>query len=91
MSAPLLTEGVSNSNPTDIGKASRKRLRERAVEIAALEGRTPQDAGKSDWEQAKHELNGDPESEVDTLGDSDVPNESDPAGVVNTLTQEWIS
>jgi len=91
MSAPLLTEGVPNSNPTGIGKASRKRLRERAVEIAVLQGRAPQDAGEFDWEQAKHELNGEPEQEVDTPSDSDVPNESDQAGVVNSLTQEWLS
>ena len=35
---------------------SRKLLRERAVELAAFSGRPPQDASKSDWDQAKQEL-----------------------------------
>ena len=37
---------------------SRKQVRERAVELAALEGHCAQDVSKSDWEQAKRELTG---------------------------------
>jgi hypothetical protein len=59
----LLTEAALVPNPTDSGKISRKRLRERAVELAAIDGRAPEDAGKSDWEQAKHELIGAPDLE----------------------------
>lgn len=35
---------------------SRKRARERAVELATSQGRSAQETTKSDWEQAKREL-----------------------------------
>jgi hypothetical protein len=59
----LLTEAALAPNPTNSGKVSRKRLRERAVELAGIDGRAPEDAGKSDWEQAKYELIGEPNLE----------------------------
>jgi len=46
-----------------IGKATRKMMRERAVELAALDGRSAQEASKSDWEQAKRELMGEAETD----------------------------
>ena len=48
-------------NDKGIGEVSRKMLRERAVEIALIDGRLEQDVSKSDWEQAKRELTGGPE------------------------------
>jgi len=36
-------------------------VRERAVELAIINGRSAQDASKSDWEQAKRELTGEPD------------------------------
>jgi hypothetical protein len=36
-------------------------VRERAVELAVISGRLAQDATKSDWEQAKRELTGEPD------------------------------
>ncbi|MEQ1749819.1 MAG: hypothetical protein ABL974_10380 [Prosthecobacter sp.] len=39
-------------------------LRERAFEVASLEGRAPQDATKSDWEQAKQEWMTNPDTEA---------------------------
>jgi hypothetical protein len=43
---------------TGIGTVTKKMVRERAVELAAIDGRTAQEASKSDWEQAKRELTG---------------------------------
>src|SRR3979409_1074134 len=36
-------------------------VRARAVELAIIDGRTPEEVSKSDWEQAKRELAGEPE------------------------------
>ncbi len=45
-------------NSTGVGTVTRKMVRERAVELALIDGRTAQEASKSDWEQAKRELTG---------------------------------
>lgn len=50
-------------NAKGIGEVSDKMLRERAVELALINGRTEQETSKSDWDQAKRELTGDPEME----------------------------
>ena len=41
---------------------SRKRTRERAIELAIANGRAAHDVFKSDWEQAKTELSSSPDS-----------------------------
>jgi hypothetical protein len=41
-----------------VGTVTRKMVRERAVELALIDGRSAQEASKSDWEQAKRELTG---------------------------------
>ena len=48
-------------NSTGIGTVTRQMVREHAVELAIVNGRSAQDASKSDWEQAKRELTGEPE------------------------------
>ncbi len=45
-------------NPDGIGSATRGMVRQRAVELAIIHGRQPHEASKSDWEDAKRELNG---------------------------------
>lgn len=35
-------------------------MRDRAVELAAIDGRPPQETSKFDWEQAKHEMQDEP-------------------------------
>jgi hypothetical protein len=44
-----------------LGRATRKMVRERAVELAEAQGRTAQEVSKSDWEAAKRELVGERE------------------------------
>jgi hypothetical protein len=56
-----LKEGVLTENSTGIGTVSRKMVRERAVELAVINGRSAQEVSKSDWEQAKRELTGEPD------------------------------
>jgi hypothetical protein len=41
---------------------TRGRVRERAVELAVIGGRAAHEASGSDWEQAKRELIGEPDS-----------------------------
>jgi len=47
-------------NSAGIGTVTRKMVRERAVELAVINGRTAQEVSKSDRKQAKRELTGDP-------------------------------
>jgi hypothetical protein len=43
---------------------TRKMVRERAVELAVIIGRSPQDVTKADWDQAKRELMAKPDSDL---------------------------
>ena len=45
-------------NTTGVGTVTNKMVRERAVELAVIDGRTAQEVSKSDWEQARRELTG---------------------------------
>src|SRR5271154_1220035 len=58
-----LKQGVLTENSTGIGAVTRKMVRERAVELAVINGRPVQDVSKSDWEQAKRELTGEPDTD----------------------------
>ena len=53
-----LKEGALTKNSAGIGTVTRKMVRERAVELAAINGRSAHEASRSDWEQAKQELTG---------------------------------
>ena len=59
-----LKEGALTENSAGIGTVTRKMVRERAVELAAINGRSAQDVSKSDWEQAKRELTGEPDMDA---------------------------
>ena len=56
-----LKDGVLTENSTGIGTVTRKMVHERAVELSVINGRSAQDVSKSDWEQAKRELTGEPD------------------------------
>ncbi|MCE0497572.1 MAG: hypothetical protein LV481_06470 [Methylacidiphilales bacterium] len=58
-----LTEGAVMIHSTGIGTVTRKMVRERAVELAVINGHSAQDVSRSDWEQAKRELTGGPETD----------------------------
>ena len=54
-----LKDGSFTENSAGLGTVTRKMVRERAVELAVINGRSAQEVSKSDWEQAKRELTGD--------------------------------
>jgi hypothetical protein len=58
-----LKEGFLTENSTGIGTVTRKMVRERAVELAVINGRSARDVSKSDLEQAKRELTGEPDTD----------------------------
>jgi len=56
-----LKQGVLTEYSTAIGTVARKLVREHAVELAMINGRSMQEVRKSDWQQAKRELTGGPD------------------------------
>ena len=63
MNTNPLKQGALTENSEGIGTVTRKMVRERAVELAIINGRSAQDVSKSDWEQAKRELTGGPDTD----------------------------
>ena len=55
-----LKQGALTENSAGLGTVTRKMVRERAVELACIDGRKAQDVSKADWELAKRELTGEP-------------------------------
>jgi hypothetical protein len=53
-----LKEGALTENSAVIGTVTRKMMRERAIELAVINGRSAHEVSKSDWEQARRELTG---------------------------------
>ena len=58
-----LKEGTLTENSAGLGTVTRKMVHERAAELAVINGRSMQDVSKSDWEQAKRELTGEPDAD----------------------------
>jgi hypothetical protein len=56
-----LKEGVLTENSAGIGTVTRKMVRERAAELALIDGRSTEDPSKSESEQARRELTGEPD------------------------------
>jgi len=58
MNANPLKQGLLTENSAGIGTVTRAMVRARAIELAAINGRSAQEASKSDREQAMRELTG---------------------------------
>jgi hypothetical protein len=56
-----LKDGALTENSAGIGTVTRQMVRERAVELAVINGRPAHETSKSDWERAKRELTGEPD------------------------------
>ncbi|MGB7769527.1 MAG: hypothetical protein WBN22_11825 [Verrucomicrobiia bacterium] len=56
-----LKQGALTENSAGIGTVTRKMVQKRAVELAVINGRSAHQTSKSDWEQAKRELTGEPD------------------------------
>jgi len=61
MNTNPLKQGALTENSQGIGTVTRKMVRERAIELAMINGRSAQEVSKSDWEQAKQQLTGEPD------------------------------
>ena len=59
-----LNKGILTENAVGVGTVTRGMVRERAVELAVIDGRSAQEVLKADWEQAKRELTGEPEMDI---------------------------
>ena len=53
-----MKQGALTENSAGIGTVTRKMVRQRAVELAVINGRSAQEVSTSDWEQAQLELTG---------------------------------
>ena len=58
-----LSQGSITENFTGIGPVARGMVRERAAELAIINGRSASDVSKADWEQARRELAGEPDTD----------------------------
>jgi hypothetical protein len=58
-----LKQGALTENSAGIGTVTRKMVRKRAIELAVINGRSAQEVSKSDLEQAKRELTGEPDAD----------------------------
>jgi hypothetical protein len=59
-----LKQGALTENSAGIGTVTRKMVRERAIELATINGRSAHEYSKSDWEQAKRELTGNSDTDL---------------------------
>ncbi len=53
-----LKQGIITENSAGVGTVTRKMVRERAVELALINGHPAHEVSKANWEQAKRELTG---------------------------------
>ena len=58
-----MKDGVLTENSAGIGTVTRKMVRERAAELAVINGRSAQEVSKSDRDQAQRELTGEPDTD----------------------------
>lgn len=60
MNTNPLKDGTLTENSAGLGTVTRKMVRARAAELAVINGRSARTVSKSDQEQARRELTGDP-------------------------------
>jgi hypothetical protein len=58
-----MKEGALTENSAGIGTVTRQMVRERAVELAIINGRSAQNVSKADLEESKRELTGEPDTD----------------------------
>ena len=66
MTSNPLKQGALTEKSAGIGTVTRRMVRERAVELAVIGGRGPQEVSKSDWDLARLELTGQPGADPKT-------------------------
>jgi len=73
MNTNPLKQGALTENSAGLGTVTSKLVRERAVELAGMDGRSTSEVSKSDWEQAKRELTGEPDIDPKTAALESAP------------------
>ena len=68
-----LKDGALTMNSVGLGTVTRKMVWERAVEFAAINGRTAGEVTTLDWEQARMEMTGEPEPDAADLAINAIP------------------
>ncbi len=68
-----LNKGVLTENAEGIGTVTREMVVARAAELATIAGRVPLEPSEADYEQAKRELTGEPEMDVQEAALESVP------------------
>ena len=68
-----LNKGILAQNFIGIGTVTRKMVRERAAELALINGHAAQGASKTEWDQAKRELTGDSDADPKDTALESVP------------------
>jgi hypothetical protein len=63
MKTNSLKEGTLTENSAGIGTVTPKMVRQRAAELAVIDGRLVQDVSKSECEEARRELTGEPDTD----------------------------
>jgi hypothetical protein len=58
-----LKEGILTDNSAGIGTVTPKMVRQRAAELAVIDGRPMKDVSKSECEEARRELTGEPDTD----------------------------
>jgi hypothetical protein len=58
-----LKDGALTENSAGIGTVTRDMVRRRAIELAVINGRSPQAVSEADLEQARRELTGQPDTD----------------------------
>jgi hypothetical protein len=68
-----LNEPLVMTNATAVGTVTRSMVRQRATELAVIDGRPAGEVSKADWEQAKRELTGGSEIDPNEAALEDAP------------------
>ncbi len=68
-----LNKGILTENAVGVGTVTRGMVRERAGELAVINGHSAQDVSKADWDQAKRELTGGLEMDAEEIALDSIP------------------
>jgi hypothetical protein len=68
-----LNKGVLTENASGIGTVTQDMVEKRAVELATIAGHVPLEPSEADYEQAKRELTGEPELDVQEAALESIP------------------
>ncbi len=96
MNTNPLKQGALTENSAGIGTVTRKMVRQRAIELSLINGRSAQEVSTSDWEQGQLELTGNSDTESkeavleSAAGSISPTSELRPIGFMSRITSREI-